>query len=165
MVERTRLAILARYRSQAYWAPAFLETGVARFWLRLQGIRYQGTRLVLQSKYVKARASELESIRISAEQARGAGHIASKPLIVLVSGKADPVLLNPLEDFQLIWVDQLQPRLARLSTKGKLILLPDSGPDVPNKRPDAIIAAVRELAGYSTPNASSTLPQAPVNRP
>ena len=138
-------ALLARYRSQVFWAPAFIQMGVARFWLRLQGIHYEGAHLVLQSKYVQARASELESIRISAEQARNAGHIADKPLIVLVAGKADPALLNPADNFHRVWVDQLQPRLAQLSTKGKLILLTDSGHDVPNERPDAIVDAVREL--------------------
>jgi hypothetical protein len=46
--------------------------GAARLMLRLRGI--QGSHLMLQSKYLKARASELEAIQISAEQGRVAGN-------------------------------------------------------------------------------------------
>jgi hypothetical protein len=44
--------------------------------------------VLLQSKYLKARASEFENIEVSAEQARRAGHIDDKPLLVLTAGRA-----------------------------------------------------------------------------
>ncbi len=50
-----------------------------------------------------------------------------------------------LEEYQRIWVEDLQPRLAALSTRSKWVVLADSGHDVPADRPDAIIEAIREL--------------------
>jgi pimeloyl-ACP methyl ester carboxylesterase len=117
--------------------------------LRLRGI--QGSHLILQSKYLKTRASELEAIQISAEQARAAGNISDKPLVVLTAGKnSDPTLRSGLsardfEAYQWTWVYDLQMRLARLSTRGKRIIVPDSGHDIPSERPDTIVNAVREL--------------------
>jgi pimeloyl-ACP methyl ester carboxylesterase len=142
-------AMLERYQSQARWAPVFINLGVARLMLRLRGI--QGSHLILQSKYLKTRASELEAIQISAEQARAAGNISEKPLVVLTAGKnSDPVLRSglserDLEDYQRTWVYDLQMRLARLSKRGKRILVPDAGHDIPSERPDAIVNAVRQI--------------------
>jgi pimeloyl-ACP methyl ester carboxylesterase len=141
--------MLKRYQRQARWAPVFVDLGVARLMLRFRGV--QGSHLILQSKYVKARASELEAIQISAEQARAAGNIAEKPLVVMTAGKnSDPALRNGLserdfEDYQRTWVHDLQMRLARLSTRGKHILVPDAGHDIPAERPDVIVDVVREL--------------------
>ena len=87
-----------------------------------------------------ARASELLNIEVSSEQARAADHIQDKPLIVLTAGRPEGS-----SEFQQIWINDLQPRLARLSTKGKRVIVPDSGHDMPADRPDAIVAAVREL--------------------
>ena len=43
------------------------------------------------------------------------------------------------------WVNGLQLRLVRLSRRGKRLIVADSGHDMPAERPDAIVAAVREL--------------------
>ncbi len=142
-------AMLRRYKRQAAWAPIFIDLGIARAMLRFQGI--QGSYLILQSKYVKARASELEAIQTSAEQARAAGNMSDKPLVVLTAGRtADASLKSALsardfEDYQRIWVDDLQLRLTHLSIRGKRIIVPDSGHDIPSERPDTIVDAVREL--------------------
>jgi len=142
-------AMLKRYQSQARWSPVFINLGVARLMLRLRGI--QGSHLILQSKYLRARASELEAIQTSAEQARAGGNISEKPLVVLTAGKnSDPTLRSglserDLEAYQRTWVYDLQMRLARLSTRGERIIVPDSGHDIPSERPDTIVNAVREL--------------------
>jgi pimeloyl-ACP methyl ester carboxylesterase len=144
-------SMLNRYKKQARWAPAFIDLGVARLTLRLEGDLGDDSYLILQSKYLRARASELEMIKTSAQQARVADHIADKPLIVLTGGEnSDPILSNSLskqdfDDFHRIWVDELQVRLAHLSTKGKQIIVPDSGHDIPNDRPDAVVNAVRDV--------------------
>lgn len=149
-------SMLNRYQKQARWAPVFIDLGVARLTLRLEGDLGGDSYLILQSKYVRARASELEMIKTSAQQARFAGHIADKPLIVLTGGEnSDPILSNGLskqdfDDFHRIWVDELQARLAHLSTKGKQIVVPDSGHDIPNDRPDAVVNAVRDLCRATT---------------
>ncbi|MGA8441896.1 MAG: hypothetical protein WB762_12460 [Candidatus Sulfotelmatobacter sp.] len=135
-----------------------ISLGVARLTLRLEGDVDDDSYLILQSKYLRARASELEVIKTSAQQARAAGHIADKPLIVLTAGQnSDPILSSGLskqdfDDFHRIWVDDLQARLAHLSTKGKQIILPDSGHDIPNDRPDAVVNAARDRCMTTSPH-------------
>jgi pimeloyl-ACP methyl ester carboxylesterase len=145
-------AVLKRYQNQALMAPLFIGLGIGRLMLRARG-HDQGSYLILQSKYLQARASELEAIQISARQARDSGNLAAKPLVVLTAGKnSDQTLQSGLtpQDFaewQRVWVEELQPRLARLSTNGERIVLPDSGHDIPAERPDVIVSAVRQVIG------------------
>jgi len=144
------LALLKHFKSQAMWAPLYIDTGLARLQLRAQGI-YPGDYLYLQSKYLKARASELEEIQISAEQARAAGSLAEKPLVVLTAGgKPDAILADGLSEednrkFQRIWIDDLQMRLTHLSTRGTRIMVQGSGHNIPMERPDSIVEAVKEV--------------------
>jgi pimeloyl-ACP methyl ester carboxylesterase len=155
-------ALLRHYSRQAFWAPVFIDLGVARLRLRLE--RVTGAWLILQSKYVKARADELASIRTSAEQARAAGSLGGKPLIVLTAGRApaaDPDgILTPrdIADYQRVWIDDLQLRLAGLSAIGKRIVVHDSGHNIPGDRPDAVVNAVRELLGPIRPPPLKELP-------
>jgi hypothetical protein len=107
--------------------------------------------VLLQSKYLKARASELENIEVSAEQARTSGHIDDKPLLVLTAGRAiDAALKAALSEldqraYEKTWVNDLQSRLAHLSTRGRRVVVPDSGHDMLTDRPGAVVTAVREL--------------------
>jgi hypothetical protein len=107
--------------------------------------------VLLQSKYLKARASEFENIELSAEQARRADHIGVKPLLVLTAGRAVDASLKAVlteEDqraYAETWVNNLQLRLAHLSTRGRRVVVPDSGHDMPTDRPEIIVSAVREL--------------------
>lgn len=143
--------LLKRYESQARWAPVFIDMGVARAMLAWKGAHDTYLYLILQSKYVRARASELEHIRLSAEQARGANHIRDKPMIALTAGKiSDAALVNGLSAkdlaiYQEIWANDLQKRLATLSARGRQMVVADSSHDMPNDRPDAIVSAVREI--------------------
>lgn len=142
---------LKRCNEEARWALVFIDMGVARLMLQSRGNLDENSYLILQSKYLRARASELELIRTSAEQARASGNISAKPLTVLTAGKnSDETLSTGLskqdfDDFHRIWVDELQTRLARLSTRGKQIVLPNSGHDIPSESPDAIVNAVKDL--------------------
>ncbi len=151
-------SMLNHYKKQAMWAPVFIDLGVARLMLWSKGTLGENAYLILQSKYLQARASELEMIKVSAEQARAAGHIADTPLIVLTGGKnSDQILSNGLskrdfDDFHRIWADELQVRLAHLSIRGKQIIVPDIGHDIPSDRPDAIIKAVRDLSKATNPH-------------
>lgn len=130
-------AMLRRYRRQARWAYPLIDFGIARLMLRFQGVR--GSFAFLQPKFLRTRASELESIRVSAEQARRAGGIAEKPLIVLTAGE------NPDPEFRKVWVDDLQMRLAHLSAKGKRTMVDGAGHDIPHDRPQAVVEAIRDL--------------------
>ena len=138
-----------RAARQAFWAPMYIDLGVARLQLRLQG--HTVSPVLLQSKYIKARASELLNIEVSAEEARAAGHIADTPLMVLTAGSpVDNSLKAVLSErdcgaYQETWIDDLQLRLMRLSARGRRVIVPDSGHDMPSERPDAIVSAVREM--------------------
>lgn len=142
---------LRRYHSQAKWASLFVGLGVARLMLRYENELTPDAYLILQAKYLQARASELQWIKTSAQQARAAGNISDKPLIVLTGGKnTDEILQNGLtkrdfDDFHRIWVNDLQARLTHLSSRGKQIVLTNSGHDIPSERPDAIVDAVKTL--------------------
>jgi pimeloyl-ACP methyl ester carboxylesterase len=142
-------AMRRRARRQAFWAPLYIDLGLARLQLRLEG--GEAPPLLLQSKYLKARASEFENIEVSAEETRTADHIANKPLVVLTAGRTiDAGLKAALNQqdqaaYQEIWVNDLQRRLARLSSRGRSVLVADSGHDMPTDRPDAIVSAVQEL--------------------
>lgn len=144
---------LNKWQRQAKWMPLQIELGVAR--LRFRKLLGNDAYLILQSKYLKARANELEVIQDSAAEARATGMIGSKPLIVLTGVKQDEALRNSLsqEDFarfQEVWVQTLQPRLARLSTRGKQVILPDVGHNIPAESPESIVKAVREIYAETT---------------
>ena len=147
--KRMGATMLERCRSQAEWSPLYIALGIPRASLSLRGIR--PSRLLLQSKYLKARASELEQIQVSAEQARAAGSLGDKPLIVLTAAAPLDATLNSalspedLRAYASTWGGTLQMRLARLSSRGKRILVPDSGHDIPSERPVAVIDAARQL--------------------
>ncbi len=133
-----------------------VDLGIGRLMLRAQGASGHGDNLILQRKYLRARASELEQMRVSAEQARAADHISNKPLMVLTAAENTDTSLSSglskqdFEAFQRIWVDDLQMRLAHLSTRGVRIMVPESGHDIPSDGPDSIVNAVRELCFAAT---------------
>jgi pimeloyl-ACP methyl ester carboxylesterase len=146
--------LLARWQSQAAWLPPQIALGIAR--LRYRRLLGPDGYLILQSKYLKARASELEQIGTSAEQARASGNLGNKPLIVLTAVQQDETLKAALtpEDFtrfQELWVKTLQPRLAKLSTRGKQVILSDMGHDIPTQGPEAIVNAVRDVYNATVP--------------
>ena len=106
--------------------------------------------LILQSKYLTARARELKEIRTSAEEARVSETLASKPLIVLIPVQQDEALKGALgpDDFtrfQELWVQTLQPRLLQVSTHGKQIILQNVSHDIPTQGAEAIVDAVRQI--------------------
>jgi len=143
-------AQLKHCQRQARYSFFLVDLGIGRLMLQAQGADH-GAYLILQKKYLRARTSELEQIRISAEQARAADHISYEPLFVLTAAEnIDAILSSGLSkrdfaEFQRVWVDDLQMRLARLSTRGKRIMVEGSGHDIPSDRPDAIVDAVHEL--------------------
>jgi pimeloyl-ACP methyl ester carboxylesterase len=103
-----------------------------------------------QLKTRKAVAAETAARKESAEQARSAGNMGDRPLIVLTGGKMeftpDPLLTADLQaQLRHLWINVLQVEEARLSTRGKQIVLKDSGHAVQFERPDAVIAAVHEV--------------------
>jgi len=104
------------------------------------------------AKYLAVTNEEIRAFPRSAEQVRAAGNLGDRPLIVLTAGKVPPVATLPagatrkdLEELHRIWVDELQISEAHLSSHGKRIMVADSDHMIPFERPDAIVAAIREV--------------------
>jgi pimeloyl-ACP methyl ester carboxylesterase len=82
-----------------------------------------------------------------AEKIRTIGNLGSRPLIVLTAGKEDDLYESPADAAATreLWVNELQKSMAGLSTRGKQIIVPDSGHMIPIERPDAVVSAIREV--------------------
>jgi len=93
-------------------------------------------------------ASEIQSLPDSSS-ALHAVNLGDRPLIVLTAGKMtftpEPFLTKEIEDkIRNAWIE-LQAEQAHLSTRGKQIIVPDSGHVIMFERPDAVVAAIREV--------------------
>jgi pimeloyl-ACP methyl ester carboxylesterase len=141
-------ALRAHYRRQARWASLLIDFGIERLILQARG-QAENSYLYLQSKYLAARSDELDHIQVGAEQARAAGSLGQKPLIVLTAGKKPPpgtgLSQQDLDEYQRVWADDLQLRLTHLSSRGKREVVENSGHDIPSEHPQAIVNAVREM--------------------
>ena len=146
--QRVLADLVKRCRRQARLSLFLVDLGIGRLMLRAKG-QDENSYLILQSKYLEARASEAENIHTSAEQARASGTLGDKPLVVLTAGNEPPptagLSQQDLDNYQRIWVGDLQLRLAHLSRRGKQEIVEGSGHDIPTERPEAIVSAVREV--------------------
>jgi hypothetical protein len=74
---------------------------------------------------------------------RAAGGLGNRPLIVLTAGFVPP---DPVEaEFHEVWVHQLQAQLAGLSTRGRQIVVANSGHAINFDAPDQVVLAVRDV--------------------
>lgn len=82
-------------------------------------------------------------------QVQAVRDLGNLPLLVLTGAKEyrypDPLESIALRSFIHNWVEEVQPRIARLSRKGRQILVTDSGHAIPFEDPDAIVAAIRKI--------------------
>jgi pimeloyl-ACP methyl ester carboxylesterase len=100
--------------------------------------------LELQTKsFVAAAVCNFEE-KVSA-QMRAAGNMGDRPLIVLTAGQpfkvGDPEADKELVAFHEIWVHQFQAQLARLSTRGRQVIVEHSNHAID---PDAVLKAIHE---------------------
>jgi pimeloyl-ACP methyl ester carboxylesterase len=81
--------------------------------------------------------------------ARASGNLGDRPLIVLTAGRSftspDPVAAQEEAAFHDVWVHQLQADLARLSTRGKQVIVENSGHGIVFQAPDAVVSAAQEV--------------------
>jgi pimeloyl-ACP methyl ester carboxylesterase len=131
-IERAAVAI-------GWDAPAYLSKDLQQELLFLEQ----------QSKSRDAVEAEAKVDKQSAAQARAAGNMGDRPLIVLTAGKPydpDPLLTKEdMEKQNSMWINVLQVEEVHLSTRGKQIVVPDSDHMIPFERPDAIISAIHEV--------------------
>jgi hypothetical protein len=102
-----------------------------------------------QPKSFVASGSEACNWEESAAEARVAGNLGDPPLIVLTAGQGfvpeDPTAAREAAAFHEVWVHELQPQLARLSTRGRQVIVESSGHGMQYEAPDAVIGAVHEV--------------------
>lgn len=113
----------------------------------------QGIYLLSQSKWYPAAVAELDGVPESYQQLRAGRGLGDLPLIVLTAGKFKPKGAPPEkeQEWSRIWLKELQPQLARLSTRGRQVIA-DSGHLIPFEAPGAVVQAVGEvLAMLSSP--------------
>jgi len=79
---------------------------------------------------------------------RSAGNLGDRPLIVLTATRQEDILPeippNDAEAEEDLWVHQLQPELAHLSTRGKQIVV-ESSHEMPTEHPEVVISAIHEI--------------------
>jgi pimeloyl-ACP methyl ester carboxylesterase len=87
-----------------------------------------------------------------AQAGRSAG-FGDKPLIVLTRGRLpvidanSPQEVRELEAYEKVWMHAIQPKLAKLSTRGRQVLVLNSGHSIPDEAPWAVVSAVRDVVG------------------
>jgi pimeloyl-ACP methyl ester carboxylesterase len=85
----------------------------------------------------------------SAAEAREAGSLGDVLLTVMTAGKplttGDPTEDRELRAFHEIWVHELQPKLAALSTRSRQIVVEESSHGIVGDMPSAAVEAVRQI--------------------
>ena len=107
----------------------------------------EGIYLLNQPKWHPSAVAELDGVPESYKQLRAGRGLGDLPLIVLTAGKFKPKGAPSLEkeqEWSRIWVKELQPQLARLSSRGRQVIA-DSGHMIPFEAPGAIAKAVGEV--------------------
>ena len=100
----------------------------------------------LQSLPVAIAAESCEGIvsPLSYAQADSVKTLGNRPLIVLTRGA--PLPDDPrMAAWEKTWRNELQANLTKLSTRGRQIIVEGSGHDIPNEKPQAVVAAIREV--------------------
>ena len=100
-------------------------------------------------KTVVADADEGRHLPASGEEARAAGHFGNRPLIVLTAGKLrvppDPRDLPDIQAFHQRKLHEWHPQLARLSSRGRQIILHDSAHGIQFEARPALVDAIRQV--------------------
>ncbi len=118
--------------------------------------RLQSFRRFLSSEVADpARNAEGVDIPATAAQARAAGDLGARPLIVLTAGIADVLApgLPPTVEQTLVGLLQrdLPAALAALSEDSTQIVVPDSGHNIPAQRPDMVTLAIQAVLAAAQP--------------
>ena len=129
------------------WARLTAGRDAPAFWPK--ALREEEESLMLPTKHQFATIDEDQVFStLSAAQVRSSGNLGDRPLIVLTATRQDDIPPEiPPKDAQAeedLWVHQLQLELARLSTRGKQIVV-DGSHEMPTEHPEAVISAIHEV--------------------
>jgi pimeloyl-ACP methyl ester carboxylesterase len=129
------------------WARLTADRDAPAFWPK--AFREEEDFLTLPTKHQFATIDEDQVFpTLSAAQVRSAGNLGDLPLIVLTATRQEDIPPEiPPKDAQAeedLWVHQLQPELARLSTHGKQIVV-DSSHEMPTEHPEVVVSAIHDV--------------------
>lgn len=95
--------------------------------------------------FLKAVASEHEELfGETARQVAAIGSFGDLPLTVIASGKANPLFGAAAEDYQRFWIEESRT-LAGKSTRGKFVLIEESGHQLHKDAPDKVLEAISSM--------------------
>jgi pimeloyl-ACP methyl ester carboxylesterase len=100
-------------------------------------------------------------------QAHSAAGLGDRPLIVLTAGRpilsntGDPEIDKQAAAYHQVWMHEMQAQLARLSTRGRQVIVKSSGHRISEEAPEAVIDAVRDVVTLAREDRSksSALPR------
>jgi pimeloyl-ACP methyl ester carboxylesterase len=103
-----------------------------------------------QLKTREAVAAESASMWESGQIAKASGNLGDRPTVVITGGKMeftpDPLYTKDVQEkLRNLWINVLQVEESRLSSRGRQVVLRDSGHVIQFERPDAVIESVREV--------------------
>lgn len=129
------------------WARLIANRDAPAFWPK--AFQEEESFLTLPTKHEFAVIDEDQVFStLSAAQVRNAGTLGDRPLIVLTATRQDDIASEiPTKDAEAeedLWVHELQPELAHLSTHSKQIVI-DSSHEMPTEHPEAVISAIRQV--------------------
>jgi pimeloyl-ACP methyl ester carboxylesterase len=115
-----------------------------------EGERLSGFRRFLSADVADpARNAEGVAIPAVAAQVRAAGDLGDTPLVVLVAGISDVLApgLPPEVERRLVGLlqQELPRELAALSSDSTVVVVPDSGHNIPRQRPDMVVLAIQAV--------------------
>jgi len=150
-------ADLRRRQRDRTYASALYFFGISRFLARkdIEGVDeptddQEWAYHAIQPKFIRATTSEVEEqfAGDSESELADAPTLGDKPLVVLIAGKGMwglPLISEDWVDLRKNWVDGQIQLAQHFSTKGKWQIVSDSTHAIPDERPDAITAAVRDV--------------------
>ena len=102
----------------------------------------------LQRQYTRIAAGLRQDPRVNEEQMRTDRNLGRVPLVVLTGGRtfasSDPREAQEFARAQRTWIE-MQAELARLSTRGRHVIVEKSGHMMPYETPEAVIGAVLDI--------------------
>jgi len=149
-----------QWRQWLTYAPILFRFGIGRQYLKRAwgektlppGFQSEFAFLQFQSKELETMADELDEFGEDGKESRQSGNFGDKPLIVLTAGRGSSAAEIPagaskkeVDDYRQMWITDFQVRLAHLSTRGKQIVVPDSGHMIPMEKPQIVVSAVQEI--------------------
>lgn len=107
---------------------------------------FEWNTFVALSRQPKTRVAAAQELpfRVNGELARAASHADDIPMIVLSAGIQDQEE-DPKLDHDHAWKLTLHEHLAHQSSQGRHVVVPNSGHDITDESPEAVIGALRDV--------------------